>query len=182
MESVQKADRRLNPSRYWQLLKNLSRKRVSAPSNQPITFGDKTMTKTLSILIIYKNLKINNPLDRSFTPFSDSDVINAIKASKNLSAAGPNGLTMLHLKHLGSKGIRYLTHLYNLSVRVADIPAIWKSARVVPVPKPGKPADQGTSYSPISLLCPEIKVLERLNLPFLRAFLSPSPSQHGFQP
>ena len=202
METVQKADRRSNPTQYWRLLKSLTGKRVSTSPNQPIKFGNKTCTKNSSIAnqfckqyanvkqfqqdkesrTIYKNLKINNPLDRSFTPFSESDIVEAIKASKSSPAAGPNGLTMIHLKHLGPLGIRYLTHLFNLSVQSADIPALWKSARVIPVPKPGKPTDQGTSYRPISLLCPEIKVLERLNLPFLRVSLSSSPSQHGFKP
>ena len=120
-------------------------------------------------------------MDDNYTPFSTSDTIDAIKASKNSTAAGPNGITMLHLKHIGPLGIRYLTHLFNLSVRAADIPALWKSADIIPVPKPGKPLDQGTSYRPISLLCPEVKVLERLNLSILKPFLSPSPSQHGFK-
>ena len=107
--------------------------------------------------------------------------MDAIKASKNSPAAGPNGLTMLHLKHLGPLGIRYATHLFNLSVKAADIPAIWKSANVIPVLKPGKSPDQGPSYRPISLLCPEIKVLERMLLPTLSASLTTSPSQHGFK-
>ena len=47
-------------------------------------------------------------------------------------------------------------------------------------PKPGKPLDQGPSYRPISLLCPEIKVLERLLLPDLKAALQPNDTQHGF--
>ena len=78
-------------------------------------------------------------------------------------------------------GIRYLTHLCNLSVQGADIPAIWKSAHVIPILKPGKPANQAGSYRPISLLCPEVKILERLNLPVLKASLTPADSQHGFR-
>ena len=201
MDTVQHADRRVNPTHYWRLLKSPTGKRVSAPPNQPIKFKGKTLTKQSSIANhfckqyanvkefnqdkearrIYKNLKICNPLDRSYTPFSEADTVDAIKASKNSPAAGPNDLTMLHLKHIGPFGIRYLTHLFNLSVRAADIPAIWKSANVIPVLKPGKSPDLGPSYRPISLLCPEIKVLERLNLPILRAALSSSPSQHGFK-
>ena len=200
MDTVQQADRRTNPTHYWRLLKSLTGKRVSSPPNQPIKFKNKPVTKISSIANhfckqyanvkefkqdkearqIFKNLKICNPLDRSYAPFSESDTTDAIKASKNSPAAGPNGLTMLHMKHLGPLGIRFATHLFNLSVRAADIPSIWKSANVIPVLKPGKPPDEGTSYRPISLLCPEIKVLERLLLPILRASLDPSPSQHGF--
>ena len=125
-------------------------------------------------------MKINNPLDNNYAPFS-SDTVDAIKGSKNLTAAGPNGITMFHLKHIDPLGIRFLTHLFNLSVRAADILALWKSADIVPVPKPGKPLDQGTSYRPISMLCPEVKVLERLNLAILKPHLTPSPTQHGFK-
>ena len=201
IETVHQADRRTNPSRFWRLLKGLSGKRASVSPNQPITFNNKTMSKPSSIAkhfckqyanvktfkqskesrTIYKNLKKDNPLDRSYTPFSESDVVEAIKARKNSTAAGPNGLTILHLKHIGPLGICYLSHLFNLSVAAADIPAIWKCANVIPVPKPGKPADQGTSYRPISLLSPEIKVLERRNLGTFTAALSTSPSQHGFK-
>ena len=130
---------------------------------------------------VYKSMKINNPLDRSYSPFTESDTTEAIKASKNSTAAGPNGITMLHLKQIGPLGTRFLTHLFNLLVQGADIPALWKSADVIPVQKPGKPADQGSSYRPISLLCPEVKVLERLNLRLLKPSLSSAPSQHGFK-
>ena len=201
METVGEADRRSNPARYWRLLKNLSGKRAVSTPNQPITFKSRPLTKKSSIANnfvkfytnirefkqdknsrkVYKNIKINNPLDRSYIPFSENDTIAAIKASKNSTAAGPTGSTMLHLKHLGPLGIRYLTHLNNLSVQNADIPSIWKSALIVPILKPGKPADKASSYRPISLLCPEVKVLERMNLGVLRSSLPPASSQHGFR-
>jgi hypothetical protein len=89
----------------------------------------------------------------------------AINQSSNSNATGPDGLTSLHLKHLGPAGISYLTHLFNMSVRDAVVPTICKTALILPILKPGKPADQGTSYRPISLLSLVIKVLKRLLLP-----------------
>ena len=173
METLQEADRRTNPSRFWRLLKGLSGKRATSAPNQPINFKGKTFTKKTSISNkfcsqyanvkefqqskdsrkIYRSMKVDNPLDHSYAPFSESDVVEAIKATKNSTAAGPNGLTPLHLKHLGPSGISFLTRLLNLSVQNADIPSIWKSAHVLPVLKPNKPADQGKSFRPISLLC-----------------------------
>jgi hypothetical protein len=105
-----------------------------------------------------------------------------IRQSSSSTATGPEGLSSLHLKHLGPAGIAFLTALFNLSVRDADIPAIWKRVFVLPVLKPGKPANQGSSYRPISLPCPAIKILERLLLPSLSAAFTLSPSQHGFRP
>ena len=40
-------------------------------------------------------------MDPSFSPFTDEATIAAIKRAKNSSAAGPDGLTMVHLKHFG---------------------------------------------------------------------------------
>ena len=59
--------------------------------------------------------------------------------------------------------------------------SIWKSALVIPILKPGKSASKGPSYLPVSLLCPAVKILERLLLPSLKEHLSPASHQHSFQ-
>ena len=53
-----------------------------------------------------------------------------------------------------------------------QIPAIWKA---------GKDTSQGSSYRPISLLCPAAKVPETLILPTINKYLLPAPDQHGFR-
>merc|ERR1711888_210463 len=58
---------------------------------------------------------------------------------------------------------------------------IWKNSIVVPILKPGKPAGLGSRYRPISLLCPAVKIFERLLLPELNN-LPLLPTQHGFRP
>jgi hypothetical protein len=92
------------------------------------------------------------------------------------------GLTSLHLKHLGPNGIAYLTELYNLFLAHADLPAVWKKANIVPILKPGKPANHSKSYRPISLLSPAVKVLERLLVPSVTTSLPCASSQHGYLP
>ncbi len=91
----------------------------------------------------------NNDLDRSFAPFTDAMTTDAIRATKNSTAVGPNGLTPLHLKHLGPNAIRYLTRLFNLSVQNADIPAIWRQANIIPIAKPGKPGEFSSYLAPL---------------------------------
>ena len=59
---------------------------------------------------------------------------------------------------------------------------IWRSANVIPVPKPGKPANDSNGYRPISLLAPAAKILEGLTLPDFSRSLIPNNSQHGFRP
>ena len=200
MEAVKEADRKANPNCFWRLLRGLSGKRVRQHPNQPIKFHNKTYTKRGPIANqfckqyvngsmfrpsrnsrnVYRQLK-SNALDSSYTPFTFESTLEAVKACRNSPAIGPNGLATLHIKHIGEKGLRFLTRLFNLSVRDASIPTIWKSATIIPVPKPGKSLDEGLSYRPISLLCPEAKILEHLLLPELRRALHLNTNQHGFR-
>jgi hypothetical protein len=179
----------------------LSGKRPQQPSNQPIFFGAKCFSRPSAIAkrfcrqftstsahkfsrqscCVTKNLKRVHRLDRLFRPFTDALTKKAIENLSNTSAAGRDGLLMLHLKHLGAKGISYLTLLFNLSVANADIPAMWKMAIIIHIPKPGKAAGVSTSYRPISLLLPCVKVLEHLLLPYLTSFVPSSPTQHGYK-
>ena len=64
----------------------------------------------------------------------------------------------------------------------AQLPTIWKTSIIIPLPKPGKDPSDSNSYRPVSLLCPAIKVLERLILPDLQTTLPIPDFQHGFRP
>ena len=198
---VSSLNRRSNPKRFWNLLANLSGKKKSAPPNQFIRFGDKNFSKPKDIARkfnhhytnirkhssskdtrkIHRDILKDHPIDHNFKPFSVEEVTDAIKAAKSSTALGPDGLSVIHLKHLGPVARRYLTDLFNLSVANADMPAIWKSALVLPVLKPGKTPTECVSFRPISLLSPASKILERLLLPFLNRHLVLDDSQHGFR-
>ena len=111
--------------------------------------------------------------------FTADIVTRVIKSCRNSKAFGPDKLSILHLKNLGPRAIEYITALFNLSVTNCQIPAIWKSSLIIPLPKPGKDTSQGSSYRLISLLCPAAKVLESLILPTINKYLQPA-DQHGF--
>ena len=100
--------------------------------------------------------------------FTDEQTKDAIKKAKASKAIGPDGISNLHLKHIGPAGISYLTEIFNLSTAKSQIPQIWKKSIIIPLLKPTKEADQSTSYRPVSLLCPAVKILERLVLPTLQ--------------
>ena len=91
-------------------------------------------------------------------------------------------LAIFRLKHLGPKPFEYITALFNLSVTTCQISAICKSSLIISIPKPGKDTSLGTSYRPISLLCPATRVLESLILPTINKYIQPAPNQHGFRP
>ena len=192
---------------FWTLIRSLSGNSTRTPPNQPITFitpdgTTKTCTKASAIAKYFtkqftsirphtqdpelrqtmRRLHREHHLDHSLSPFTPANTTEAIRVSKNSTATGPDNLSILHLKHLGPSGTQYLTDIFNLSLNHAEIPDIWKKATIIPLLKPGKPADQGKSYRPISLLCPASKVLERLILPHLSATLTPNSTQHGFRP
>ena len=57
------------------------------------------------------------------------------------------------------------------------IPHTWKLANIVPIPKPNKDTDKGTSIRPISLLSVIAKTLKSL-LPYITANI---PMQHGYK-
>ncbi|KAF2349810.1 Reverse transcriptase domain [Trinorchestia longiramus] len=131
---------------------------------------------------IFRSIHKLHPLDRSFPPFIADQTREAIKKSATSTAAGSDNLTILHIRHLGPSGISYLTTTFNLSLSHATIPSIWKTAINITIPEPGKPPSLSSSYRPISLIYPAVKVLERLLLPHLTGAIPLSDSQHGFRP
>ena len=114
--------------------------------------------------------------------FTSDQVTSAIKSCRSSRAYGPDSLSIFHLKNLGPLATEHLTALYNDSLKSCRLPSIWKTSLIIPIPKPGKDSSQGTSYRPISLLCPAAKVLVTLILPSINEFLSLAKDQHGFRP
>ena len=106
-------------------------------------------------------------------------VTRAIKSCRNSKAFGHDKLSIFHLKILRPR--EYITAIFNLSVTNCQILAIWKSSLIIPIPNPGKDTSQGSSYQPISLLCPAAKVMETLILPTINKYILPAPDQHGFR-
>ena len=190
-----------NSRKFWKIFNDLSGKRPHQDPNQPISFQNTILTKSHDIAThfcrqfttqinhrpnpharrLIRNIRAQHPLDRNTDTFTTTQVREAIRNSGSSTATSPDGLTILHLRHLGPLGLQYLCRLYNLSLQNAEIPAIWKHAIIIPLLKPGKPKDQGTSYRPISLLCPASKVLEKLIHTIILPHIKLSDSQHGFR-
>ena len=72
----------------------------------------------------------------------------SIKQSKNNNSQCPDKLNIRHINHIGPLGLAFLTSRFNKNI----LPHIWKLANIVPIPKPNKDTDKGTSYRPITLL------------------------------
>ena len=107
-----------------------------------------------------------------------TQVQEAIKQSKNNTSQGPGKLNIRHLKHIGPLGLAFLTSMLKTALNTNIIPYIWKLDSIVPIPKPNKDIDKGTSYRPISLLSVISKTLEKSLLPYRPANI---PTQHGYK-
>ena len=68
------------------------------------------------------------------------------------------------LQHLGNKATPWLLYMLIECSRTTHIPSIWRKAKVIAIPKPGKDPSSPKSYRPISLLCITYTLYERLIL------------------
>ena len=144
-KELQKSDHKNNLKHFWGKVRTLSGKKSVQARNQPVSFLGRSFNKPAKIAKMFvsqfllkpklsksthkvvKSIKRSKSLDIPPVFMSD-DTLAAIRSAKNSSATGPDGLTVLHLKHLGPKGVLYLTDLFNLSVKCADLPAVYHSA------------------------------------------------------
>ncbi len=188
-------------TKLWKTIKGLCDQPVQ-PDNQGIDFDDNKPTIDAT--------KLANKFNRQYTPeldkkpekelrnilrsmqskpkhhaqkikFTPAQTAEAIKRAKNSKAIGPDGLSPVMLKHLGPNGIKFLTSLFNLILSTAKTPGKWKTAKIITLLKPGKPANKGTSYRPVSILSPPAKILEALLLPYLTDAIELADHQHGFR-
>ena len=121
------------------------------------------------------------PLDHTLTPFTPVETRNIIKKAKNSTSTGPDGISNLHLKHLGPHGIQALTNIANFSYAHCRIPTIWKRGTIITILKPNKDPTIPSSYRPITLLSTPSKITERLILNKITPHVPLAPSQHGFR-
>jgi hypothetical protein len=124
-DKVEASGHRLKPKKCWSFLQSLSGKKPHVPPNQPITFGSESQSNCNTIKNkficqfvpqprsdpltrqVQKHLHCKHLLDHSFTPFTPPMIEKALNKSKSSTATGPDGLTSLHLKHLGPAAISY---------------------------------------------------------------------------
>lgn len=87
-----------------------------------------------------------------------------IKMLPNKKAPGNDDIRNCMMKNLPEIGFIQLHRLLSACIKLSYFPSSWKSADVIPIHKPNKPATDPNSYRPISLLSGLSKVLERMML------------------
>lgn len=94
-------------------------------------------------------------------PFTLEELTIAIRNSHD-TAAGPDNVHYQFLKHLTHNAQITLLNCINNIWTSGKIPASWKEATVIPIPKPGKDHQDTNSYRPIALTSCLCKTAERM--------------------
>jgi len=103
------------------------------------------------------------------TPFSPAEVSAAIVSLKVRKAPGYDLISGKVLQEIPPTAVVLLTTVYNSMLRLYYYPLLRKFAKIIMVPKPGKPTHEVTSYRTISLLPILSKIFEKLLLKRLRS-------------
>ncbi|GFT36083.1 RNA-directed DNA polymerase from mobile element jockey [Trichonephila clavipes] len=120
--------------------------------------------------------------------YNSTLTLNELRASLYLSgntAAGPDGLHYIMLRHLSESSILSLLSLFNRIWETHVFPTRWCHAHVLPFPKPGKDPTSAINYRPIALTSCLNKLMERMVSARLMFHLEShnllSPLQSGFR-
>ena len=158
-------DHRHNSHKLWKTITGLSNKKPTDQPNRAINFNTKIAINSKEKAKNFNNQFINitkhstnrnnRKIDRAIAKLKGTEFIittkminDAIKNSKNNNSTGPDNINIRHLKNLGPRAIEYLKKIFNTAVNKNIIPDKWKLAKIIPIPKPGKDPNQGTSYRP----------------------------------
>ncbi|GBN61037.1 RNA-directed DNA polymerase from mobile element jockey [Araneus ventricosus] len=149
----------------------------------PNDFGDPNTERTVEKSI--REFK-NEIRTSKFKKVQPSEIICFMKHIKINKAPGIDSITNKMLKNLPLKIILKLTEIFNHMLKLRHFPNCWKTARVLPILKPGKDPTHPVSYRPISLLPTLSKLGEKL---IINRYLThatklrlPIPQQFGFTP
>lgn len=156
-------------------------------SNHEITVGDRSLHRIerevrSNVNQIKSDQDINTDSDTFAKP---KEIRQIIRQLSNRKAPGDDNVTNSMLKNSPRKFIVALTYIMNACIMLSYFPDGWKNAITIPIRKPGKPADDVSSYRPISLLSSMSKILERIILHRINSHLEQSDiipnSQFGFR-
>jgi hypothetical protein len=121
----------------------------------------------------------NSPV--KFRPCDVSEEIPSLELGK---ACGIDGIPKECLRHLPRRSLVHVTHLFNHCLRLCHFPALWKEAKIIALPNPGKNAKFSKNLLPINLRSTTGKRFEKLIIKTLHRHIEErnvlNTSQFGF--
>jgi hypothetical protein len=92
----------------------------------------------------------------------ENEIKDIIKSLANKKAPGNDGISNKILKQLPDNCLTFIKSILNACLKLGYFPAAWKTAKIIPILKPGKTASDPASYRPISLLIGLSKLFEKI--------------------
>jgi len=159
---------------------------ISANTNYNLDFS---RTKTARENIIKQQVKTKIAENTNIPSFKEDIGLNelkyGIKCCKKDKSAGPDEITYEMLKNLPPEFLEVVLKFLNKIWQDGNLPEAWKHAIILPFRKPAKPANNPTSYRPISLTSCLCKIMERIVTDRLTTYLEQNnllnPAQAGFR-
>lgn len=171
----------------WQIVRSLKGKSVTIPPllkpdggvtstvseqcNELASAFNKNMSLTLqwfdedtnnSVNASMNNLNSCNNNTTSSSLASPREVLRHIRSLKSRKAPGNDEIHNMLLKNMPQKCLVLFTKIINSCLIISYFPSVWKTAKVISLPKPGKNHNQAVNYRPISLLSTLGKIFERI--------------------
>jgi len=95
------------------------------------------------------------------SPVEVHEAVRGVKVSKS---PGTNGMLKMALKHHCYRAVSLLANIFNVVLRTYHFRTVWNHARLICILEPGKDPALSSSYRPISLLDPTVKLFENILL------------------
>ena len=121
------------------------------------------------------------PPTAPFRPITKEELSAALSTLATHSAAGPDNVHNDSLIHLPPIGTRMLLSIMNKSLSRGIVPSSWRQGTIIPLLKPQKPANELSSYRPITLTSTLCKLMERVLAERLVEQVPLSDTQAGFR-
>ncbi|KAI3376159.1 hypothetical protein L3Q82_016681 [Scortum barcoo] len=108
------------------------------------------------------------PHQHKSSPLITTDQVRGqLRKLRPRKAAGPDKVCPRLLKTCAAELGEPLQWIFNLSLQIGRVPTLWKTSRIVPVPKKNRPSELN-DFRPVALTSHLMKTLERLFLSLLR--------------
>ena len=168
-----------NPKKWWQSIRQLSgypRKKVLSTlvvGNQVVSGKALAENVNDAFVSITKEIPPLNRLHTDISPenshsdispefiIKEEEVYHKISIISTSKSPGPDGIPNWVLKSYAHVLASPVASIFNASIQQATVPAIWKKANVIPIPKISSPQDITKDLRPISLTSTLSKICER---------------------
>lgn len=143
--------------------------------NTFFTEGHLQLQAAAPVLDPSRNIRNNTQENRtfSFQPTDANEVCRKIYEISS-SATGADDIPITFIKLLCPFILSHFEHLFNFIIEKRTFPNIWKRAIITPIPKVSSPS-QVKDFRPISVLPAISKVLEKILLSQITAYLDQNP-------